>query len=520
MTRIVIVGAGIAGVPAAYLIKEKLDERGSVTVISDKDYFHFVPSNPWVAMGWRKREDIAFPIAPFLAERDITFIGKAARQIHAAKNQVQLADGSVVEYDFLILATGPEPAFDEIEGLDPAQRSTHCITHIEHAVKAYADYQQFVQNPGPIVIGAMQNSSPLGPMYELAFLLDTDLRRRNIRSRVPICLITPEPYVGHLGVGAQSETKGLLETALVDREISYICNSKTIRIEPGKIHIMECDDHGNDLQAREVPFAYSVYWPAFRGAQVLGSVLGFTDERRFVTVDEYLRSPVHPNIFAVGVCAAHPVLKKTPVPVGAPTSVYSIQNEVHTAVQNILASIKGEALSSAVPQREKWFSDMGESGASYLSEPQIPLRNINWLRQGQWVHFAKVNFENYFINKIQLKPAVGASPITSSHIATVIRRKQSAKKEITAKFPAKHFVTKPIEVRLQRDRYYELSALEKALNLEANTLAAELLNAAIRDAKLHLDDATLGEFERVYGNLLLADLPENQPGVEFHGGST
>ena len=105
-------------------------------------------------------------------------------------------------------------------------------------------------------------------------------------------------------------------------------------------------------------------------------------------------------------------------------------------------------------------------------------------------------------------------------MATVIRRKQSAKKELTARLPVKYFATKPIEVRLQRDKCYELSALEKALNLEANTLAAELLNAAIRDTKLHLDDATLGEFERVYGNLLLADLPENQPGVEFHGGST
>ena len=509
MTRIVIVGAGIAGVPAAYLIKAKLDEQGSVTIISDKDYFHFVPSNPWVAMGWRKREDIAFPIAPFLAERDIAFIGKAARQIHAAKNQVELIDGSLVEYDFLILATGPKPAFDEIEGLDPAQGSTHCITHVEHAVKAYADYQQFVDNPGPIVIGAMQNSSILGPMYEFAFLLDADLRRRNIRSRVPICLITPEPYVGHLGVGTQSETKRLLETALADREISYICNSKTIRIEPGKIHIMECDDRGNDLHAHELPFAYSVYWPAFCGARVFGGIPDFTDERGFVTVDEYLRSPAHPNIFAVGVCASHPVLEKTPVQMGTPASVYSIQNEVYTAVQNIHAASQGNALSSAAPQREKWFSDMGESGASYLSEPQIPLRNINWLRQGQWVHFAKVNFENYFINKIQLKPAVGASPMTSSHVATVIRRKQSAKKEITARLPVKNFATKPTEVRLQRDMYYELSALEKALNLEANTLAAELLNAAIRDAKLYLDDATLGEFERAYGNLLLADLPEN-----------
>jgi len=519
MTRIVIVGAGIAGVPAAYLIKAKLGGQASVTVISDKDYFHFVPSNPWIAMGGRKCNDTAFPIEPYLTERGIAFIAKALRKIHAGKNQVELADGSMREYDFLILATGPEPAFDEIEGLDPEQGRTHCVTHIKYAVKTHADYLQFVHNPGPIVIGAMQNSSILGPMYEFAFLVDADLRRRNIRDRVPITLVTPEPYVGHLGLGAESETRRLLETALADREISYVCNTKTIQIEPGKIHIMECDDRGNDLQAGRLPFAYSVYWPAFRGVQALRSCAGLTDERGFVTVDEYLRSPAHPNIFAVGVCASHPALGESPIPIGAPDSVYSIQNEVYTAVQNILASIKREALSSAVPQRAKWLSDMGESGASYLSEPQIPLRNINWLKQGRWVHLAKVDFENYFINKIKLKPAA-TSPSASSHVATVISRMQSAKKEKKARQYVKRYATKPIVVRLPRDIYYELSAMETALSLEANTLAAELLDAAIRDAKLYMDDATLSEIERVYRDLLLADLPENQQGVEFHGGST
>ncbi len=62
MTHVVIIGAGIAGVPAAYAIKAQLGSKEKVTVVSDKDYFHFVPSNPWIAMGWRNRTDIAFPI--------------------------------------------------------------------------------------------------------------------------------------------------------------------------------------------------------------------------------------------------------------------------------------------------------------------------------------------------------------------------------------------------------------------------------------------------------------------------
>ena len=53
MTHVVILGAGIAGVTAAYALKARLGPRDEVTVVSDKPYFHFVPSNPWVAMGWR-----------------------------------------------------------------------------------------------------------------------------------------------------------------------------------------------------------------------------------------------------------------------------------------------------------------------------------------------------------------------------------------------------------------------------------------------------------------------------------
>jgi len=71
MTHVVILGAGIAGVTAAYALKAQLGPRDEVTVVSDKPYFHFVPSNPWIAMGWRERADIAFPIAPYLESRGI-----------------------------------------------------------------------------------------------------------------------------------------------------------------------------------------------------------------------------------------------------------------------------------------------------------------------------------------------------------------------------------------------------------------------------------------------------------------
>jgi len=519
MAHVIIAGAGIAGIPSAYAIKNRLGPQDKVTVVSDKDYFHFVPSNPWVAMGWRDRNDIAFPIGPCLQDRGIDFLPKALQKVDGAKNQIELADGSKLAYDYLILATGPSPAFDEIEGLDPKKGIVHSVIHIEDATKAYTDYKEFVKNPGPIVIGAVQNSSILGPIYEFAFLVDADLRRRNIRDRVPITIITPEPYVGHLGLGVESETRRLLEQNLTDRNITYLTNVKTQKIDPGVVHIAECDDQGNETRTSEVPFAYSVYWAAFRGIPGLSDSPGLTDDRGFVQTDEYLRSVAYPNIFAVGVCGAHPDVAKTPLHVGAPESVYSIQNEVDAAVRNIAAAMHGGELTSPAPIRAKWLSDMGKSGASYHSEPQIPLRNINWLKEGRWVHLAKVDFENYFINKIKLKPSTAGAPV-SSHIATLVRKMQSHKTEGT-QFPvAPRAVTRPLEVPIRKDLDYDLRAISKVLGQEEQAFAATLLESALSDAKSLLGGALLDDVDKARHDLMVADLPENQPGVEFHGGGT
>lgn len=519
MTSIVIVGAGIGGVPAAYSLKAQLGDSGSVTVISDKSYFHFVPSNPWVGMGWRSYDEIAFPIRPLLEARDIRFMQSAATRVEAESHRVVLSNGSVVHYDQLLLATGPEPAFDEIEGLGP-DHHTHSVTHIEDAFETYHAYQRFVQNPGPIVIGAVQNSSILGPVYEFAFLVDADLRRRGIRDLVPITVVTPEPYPGHLGLGHDDNTYGLLEAALQARDIAVICNAITDRVEANQIHITQIEIQGKKMTQRQLPFAFSVYWPAFRGISALReSDPALIDTRGFVIVDEFMRNPRFPDIFAVGVCASHPRLTETAVPVGAPTSVYSIQSEVDTVVQNMLAPRRGGELVSNVPRRARWLSDIGEAGARFLAEPQIPLRNINWLKQGKWVHLAKVDFERYFINRIRHRPNQSA-PGTASAVAATLCAMQSARSnEAVVRSAASRGPCQTLPVALPRESHYELRAMANALGRQPENFAAELLDAAIRDAKACLNTAALDNIERARRAILLAELPENQPGIEFEGGS-
>jgi len=260
-----------------------------------------------------------------------------------------------------------------------------------------------------------------------------------------------------------------------------------------------------------------VYWPAFGGVPGVRNSTGLVNDRGLVVVDEYLRNPDYPNVFALGACVAQPAVVKTPVPVGAPDSVYSIQKAGEIVVQNILALVDDAPLVSYVPQRAKWLTDMGRTGAAYLSEPQVPLRDINWMRQGRWVHQAKVDFEKYFVNKIRLQPTDQA-PSAASKIASVMSRVLTEPGGTQAPAPAG--VGKPLEIRLPQDPCIELRALAKSLGREPNALAAELLAAAVSDAKSYLSETGVEAMALARRELLVEELPERQPGVEFHGGGT
>jgi sulfide:quinone oxidoreductase len=516
MTHVAILGAGIAGVPAAYALKSRLGAKDEVTVISDKDYFHFVPSNPWVAMGWRNRSDIAFPIEPFLRERGIRFIHSKVKRIQPDIIQIDLENGESVFYDYLLIATGTEGAFDEVPGL---AEHTHSVLHVDQAEAALVAYKAFVKNPGPIVIGAVQGSSILGPVYEYAFLADADLKRRNIRGRVPITLVTPEPWPGHLGLGDIGANRKAVEAALADNQIKIICNARTLRVDANTIYIAEVDEAGNEKAVHELPYSYSVYWPSFRGVAGVRSAAELVNKKGLVEVDEYMRNRSFHNVFAAGICVAHGIMDRTPLEVGAPDSVYSIQNETNTAVFNIVASIYGETLVSNIPQRAKWMSDMGDTGAAYLAGPQVPLRDINWMRQGRWVHLAKVDFEKYFINKIRLKPAA-QSPSVASRIANVMSQVMAPKTEGTLPPSAMANAAKHLDLQLGRDAFFELRALARSVGQDPGAIAADLLSAAVAEAKSYLNEAGVDALERARRELLVAELPERQPGVEFHGGGT
>ena len=400
MAHIVIIGAGLGGMPMAYEMQEQLRSGDRLTVVANGPNFHFVPSNPWVAVRWRKREEIEFPVEKFLGRKGIAFNPAGARRVHPESNQVELGDGSRLDYDYLVIATGPKLAFDEIEGLGP-EGHTQSVCHVDHAERAAVAWDAFVADPGPIVVGAVQGASCFGPAYEFAFIMETDLRRRRIRDRVPMTFVTAEPYIGHLGLGGVGDSKSMLESALRDKHIKWICNAKVTRVEQGTMHVTEHDDEGRPKKDHALPFRYSMMLPAFKGIDAVAGIEGLVNPRGMILIDANQRNPKFRNIFAVGVCVAIPPVEPTPVPTGAPKTGFMIESMVTAAAHNIRAELDGKPGTEKATWNAVCLADMGDTGIAFVALPQIPPRNVNWFAEGKWVHLAKIGFEKYFIRKMK-----------------------------------------------------------------------------------------------------------------------
>ena len=400
MAHIVILGAGIGGMPMAFEMRENARVEDRVTVVSNTPTFHFVPSNPWVAVNWRTRADIELPIEPILSKKKIDFIPVAAKRVHPAENRIELEDGRSIDYDYLVIATGPKLAFDEIEGLGP-NGHTQSVCHIDHAVTSNDNWQAFVKDPGPIVVGAVQGASCYGPAYEFAMIMETDLRRRKLRDKVPITFVTAEPYIGHLGLDGVGDTKSLLESELRDRHIKWITNARVAKVDAGVMHVEEVNEDGSVKKAHDLPFGYSMMLPAFRGVPAVSNIEGLTNPRGFIIIDKHQRNPAFPEIFALGVCVAIPPTGPTPVPVGVPKTGFMIESMVTAIAANLALILEGKEPTAEATWNAVCLADFGDGGVAFVAQPQIPPRNVNWASSGKWVHLAKIGFEKYFLRKVR-----------------------------------------------------------------------------------------------------------------------
>ena len=400
LPRIVVMGGGLGGTIAAYELAPLVKGRAEVMLISDRPEFSFTPSNPWVAVGWRSPGAIQVELEPVMARKGIKFSSVGAKRLHPEENRIELNDGSTLDYDFLVIATGPELAFDEVKGLGPSGY-TASVCQTDHAEETAKAIDRLVANPGPVIIGAAAGASCFGPAYEFAMILDTELRKRKIRDKVPMTFVTPEPYIGHLGLDGVGDTKSLMESEMRNRHIKWVTNARIDEVEPQLMHVSEVTDDGSVRKVHDLPFRFSMILPAFRGVPAVSGIEGLTNPRGFILVDQHQRNPKYPNIFALGVCVAIPPVAPTPLPVGVPKTGFMIETMASAIAANLGAVLDGKAPATEGTWNAVCLADFGDGGVAFVAQPQIPPRNLNWSSEGRWVHFAKIAFEKYFLRKVR-----------------------------------------------------------------------------------------------------------------------
>jgi len=401
MAHIVVLGAGTGGMAGAYEIREALSKKEhQVTLINEREEFHFIPSNPWVAVGWRDQKQTTIPIKKYVTKKGIDFIAARVDEIKAEENTLVLSSGETVGYDYLVIATGPDLAFDQIEGAGP-EGYTQSVCTLPHAEHCYENVKALIDEPGPVIVGAFQGASCFGPAYEYAFILEKALRDKKIRDKVPMTYVTSEPYIGHLGLGGVGDSKGMLESDLRNKSIKWICNASVTKVEDGTMYVDEYNDNKEVIKKHELPFKHSMLIPPFRGVPAVANVEGLCNPKGFVIVDEFQRSPKYNNIYSAGVCIAIPPVEDTPVPTGTPKTGYMIESMMTAITENLEHVLKGEEPSKKGTWNAICLADMGDTGAAFVAIPQIPPRNVTWFKKGKWVHYGKIVFEKYFIRKMK-----------------------------------------------------------------------------------------------------------------------
>ena len=387
MPRIAIIGGSFGGLTAAFEIKRLLGRKAEITVISDSDRFIFIPSLPWVAMGWRKSGDITLPLKDILESKGIAFRHTEAKGIDADASKVMTASGEV-PYDYLVISTGPALAFNEIPGFVPGSGNVECIFTLEQAEHANTAWKRFLESPGPVVVGSVQGVSCFGPAYEYAFEIDSELRKLGIRHKVPIHFVTSEPYIGHFGIGGFGASRRWLEDEFAEKDIKVLTNQAIEEFAPVEVRLKD---------GTKIPSRLSMFGPAMKGVP---AVAHLGNPRGFIPVDEYLRHKKYKNIFTIGVAVAIAPPEPTPVPTGVPKTGYMAVRMAKTAASTIAADVLGQT-PSPYEMDVVCTMDMGNTAAYMSARPLLPPRQEITLKKALWAKWMKVAFERYFLFKIK-----------------------------------------------------------------------------------------------------------------------
>jgi sulfide:quinone oxidoreductase len=342
-------------------------------------------------MGHKTLDDISFPLAQSLKSKGIECVIGEAERVNPQLQTVTVADRAI-EYDFLVVATGHRSANEAVPGLGPFDGPGHSLMSPREAEEAGQAWLRFLDSPGPIVIGCAPGASCLGPGYEFAFEVDHALKRQRRRNRVPITFVTPEPFLGHFGVGGMGRARQFLEGEFEHRDIRYHTSAAVTKITDSSVELAD----GKVFESR-----YSMVIPPLAGVPAITRSPGLGNPKGFIPTDGGFRHTKFDNIYAVGVAVGYPPVDETPVAVNFPKTGHMTVQMAKIAARNIVADISGKPREERAPFVE-CILDMGDTAARMLADPVRPPRDRVQMSVGRRWLWAKQAFAPYFLWKMQM----------------------------------------------------------------------------------------------------------------------
>lgn len=351
MSKIVILGAGIAGHTAASHLRRKLPNQHEVLVISPNRNYQWVPSNIWVGIGRMKPEQIIFPLEPLYKKKGINYKQAKVSSFHPEGDEElgpyvtveyvygeQKGTTEKVTYDYLINATGPKLAFDLTEGLNPGTNDVYSVCTYDHALHATQGLDHLIEKAKTtdkklkVLIGTGHPKATCqGAAFEYILNVEQELKRQKVRDKIEIKWISNEPHLGDFGMdgmllsygGKPMKSSDMVEMVFRDRGIEWILEAGVQKVEAGKVHYENLDG-----EHKEESFDFAMLIPAFSGHGFKAydkQAADITDRlfKGFMIVDadytakpyeewsvqdwpETYQNPSYPNIFAPGIAFAPP----------------------------------------------------------------------------------------------------------------------------------------------------------------------------------------------------------------------
>ncbi len=385
--RVVIVGGSFGGLTTAYELRKRAARTTcDITLISKDREFVFIPSLPWVTMGSKTIDQISFDLEQPLARKEIDFVQATVLRIDPQARRV-ITDEDEYPYDYLVIATGHRSANEAVPGLGPFDGPGHSLMSPPEAEEAGEALRAFLESPGPMVVGCAPGASCIGPAYEFVFEIDHLMRKRKIRHKAPIAFVTPEPFLGHFGMGGVGRARQFLEGAFEERDIRYYTSAACSKITESSVELAD----GTTFESQ-----FSLVIPPLAGVKAVTDSPNVGNPKGFVPVDEHYRHKEFPNIYAVVVAVAFPPVDETEVPVNFPKTAHMTEQMAAIAAHNIAAELQGGGKREHLLSAE-CILDMGDSAARIRAEPARPPRNVAKVTEGRHWLWAKRAFEHYYL---------------------------------------------------------------------------------------------------------------------------